>query len=119
MHKCPAQESNSKKCCRKGHSARACGQRMNNIRTVRKLTENEATNQPNESKSESDESINHFEETKTIENKQKQYTAVMRINNGIKKEFVIDTWSPVTIIPPDERILEKTETHEITTGNKV
>ena len=72
---------------------------MNNNRTVRKLTEGEETNEPNESMSESDESISHLEEIKTIEDRRTRYTAVVRII-GIKQEFAIDTGLPVTIMPP-------------------
>ena len=63
--------------------------------------------------SELDKSINRLEEMKTIEDKREQYRAVVRIN-GIKKEFVIDTGSPVTIMPPDEQIIGKTEIKKIT-----
>ena len=42
IHKCPAQESKCNNCGKKGHYARACKQRTNNNRTVRKLTEEEA-----------------------------------------------------------------------------
>ena len=52
----------------KGHYARACRQRRNNNRTVKKLTE-ETENEPNESLSKSDESIHHLEEIKNIEEK--------------------------------------------------
>ena len=63
--------------------------------------------------SELDKSINRLEEMKTIEDKRKQYTAVVRIN-GIKKEFVIDTGSPVTKMPRDEQMIVKTEIKKIT-----
>ena len=59
---------------------------MNNNQTARKLTENEVTSEPNESMSESDTSINRLEEIKTIEDKRKQYTVVVRIN-GIKERI--------------------------------
>ena len=63
IHMCPAQESNCHNCGKKGHYARACKQRTKNNRTVRKLTEEEAT-ESNESMSESDESKYHIEEIK-------------------------------------------------------
>ena len=63
--------------------------------------------------SESEESINHLEEIKTIANSQKQYTAVVRIY-GIKKDFVIETGTSVTKMPPDEQMMGKTETLKIT-----
>ena len=52
-----ASDSNCDNCVKKGHYARACRrqQRLNNNRTVKKLTE-EDVYEPNESLSESDES---------------------------------------------------------------
>ena len=38
----------------------------------------------------------------------KHFTATVQIN-GIKKEFIIDTGSPITTRPPDERIMKSTE----------
>ena len=43
----------------------------------------------------------------------KHSTAVVQIN-GIKKEFKYDTGSPISIKPPDERILKSTEMQKIT-----
>ena len=83
-----------------------------NNRTLRKLTEEEET-EPNESMSDSDESIYHIEEIKNIVEKQKQYTAKIKIN-GTPKEFIIDTGSPVTIMPLDEQIMKKTAIQKIT-----
>ena len=69
LHKRPALESNCNKCGKEGHYAEAYKQRMNNNRTMRKLTEGEI-NEPKESLSESNESINYMEERETIGNKQ-------------------------------------------------
>ena len=112
IHKCPALESNCNNCGKKGHYARACKQRTKNNRTVRKLTEEEET-EPNESMSESDESIYHIEEIKNIVEPQKLYTAKIKINRT-PKEFTIDTGSPVNIMPLDEQIMKKTEIQKIT-----
>ena len=60
IHKCPAQDSNCNNCVKKGHYARVCKQRKKDNRTVKKLTEEEDI-EPNESMSESDESIYHIE----------------------------------------------------------
>ena len=76
-------------------------------RTVKRLTEDEAQ-QPNES----EERIHHIKEIKTIEEKNKHYTATIKIN-GVKKEFIIDTGSSITTMPPDERI-KHTEIQKIT-----
>ena len=50
---------------------------------------------------------------KKIEEKNKHYTATVKIN-GIKKEFITDTGSPITILPPEEKILKKAELQKIT-----
>ena len=77
IHKCPAQDSNCNNCGKKGHYARVCKQRIKNNRTVKKLTEEEEI-EPNESMSESDESIYHIEEIKKIVEQQKHYTAKIK-----------------------------------------
>ena len=43
----------------------------------------------------------------------KHFTATVQINR-IKKEFIIDTGSPISIMPPDERIMKATEIQKIT-----
>ena len=43
----------------------------------------------------------------------KHFTATVQIN-GIKKEFLIDTGSPVSIMPPDKRIMKATEIQKMT-----
>ena len=65
-----------------------------------------------ETSSESEESIHHIREIKKIEEKNKHYTATVKING--KKEFIIDTGSPITILLPDETILELTGIQKIT-----
>ena len=94
------------------HYAKACRQKFNNNRTVKRPTEEE-TNEPNESTSDSDESIHHIKEIKKINEMNKHFTATVQIN-GIKKEFIIDTGSPVSILPPDKRIMKTTEIQKIT-----
>ena len=112
MHKFPATETNCNKCGKKGHYAKVCRQKYTNNRTVKQLTEEEIEKQ-NETSSESDDSIHHIKEIKKIEEKNKHYTATVKIN-GIKKEFIIDTGSVITIMPPDEKILKIAELQKIT-----
>ena len=56
LHKCPALDANCNKCGKKGHYAKLCRQKMNNNRTVKRLTENEP-NESDEPSSESEDSI--------------------------------------------------------------
>ena len=97
-HKCPALEANSNKCGKKGHYAKACRQKFNNNRTVKRLTEEEM-NEPDESTSESVESIHHIKEIKKLNEMNKHFTAVVQVN-GVKKEFIIDTDHPFQLCHP-------------------
>ena len=78
---------------------------------MKRLTE-EDTNEPNESTSDSDGSIYLIKEIKKINEMNKHFTATVQIN-GKKKEFIIDTGSPVSIMPPNKRIMETTEIQKI------
>ena len=112
MHKCPALEANCNECGKKGHYAKACRLKFNNNRTVKRLT-GEEMNVPDESTSESDESIHHIKEIKKINEMNKHFTAVVRVN-GVKKQFIIDNGSPISTMRPDERIIKSTEIQKIT-----
>ena len=79
LHKCLAQETNCNKCGRKGHYAKVFRQKYANNRTVKKLTEDE-TDDRDETSSDSEESIHHIREIKKIEEKNKHYTATVKIN---------------------------------------
>ena len=72
------------------------------------LENSEEVIEPNESLRESNESIHNIEEIKNIEEKQKHYTAKIK-RNGIQEDFIINTGSPVTIMPFDDRIVDQTE----------
>ena len=56
---------------------------------MKRLTEEE-TYEPDESTSDSDESIYHIREIKKINEMSKHFTAVVQIN-GIQKKIIIDT----------------------------
>ena len=112
MHKCPALDANCNKCGKKGHYAKACRQNTNNNRTVKRLTEDEP-NESDRSSSESEKSIYHIKEIKKIDETNKHFTTMLKIN-GVTKEFIIDTGSPISLMPPDERITKSTEIQKIT-----
>ena len=111
MHKSPAPDANCNKCGKKGHYAKACRQKTNNKRTVKRLTEDE----PNESvrsSSDAEESIHHIKGIKIIDETNNHFTATLKLN-GVTKEFIIDTGSPKSLMPPDERIIKSTEIQKI------
>ena len=111
-HKCPALDANCNKCGKKGHYAKVCRQKRNNNRTVKRLTENEP-NESDEPSSESEDSIHHIKEIKKRDETNKHFTTTLKIN-GIPKEFIIDTGSPISLMPPDEKITKSTEIQKIT-----
>ena len=78
IHKGQALEANCNKCGKKGHYAKACRQKFNNNRTVKRLTEEEL-NEPDESTSDSEESIHHIKEVKKINEINKHFTATVKI----------------------------------------
>ena len=79
---------------------------------MKRLTEEE-TNEWNESSCESEVDIKHIREIKKIEETNKHYTATVKIN-GIIKEFIIDTGSQISIMPPGQRIMKLTEIQKVT-----
>ena len=78
---------------------------------MKKLTEEE-TDDRDKTSSEKEESIHHIKEIKKIEEK-KHCTATVK-KNGKKKELIIDTGSPITILALDEKILESTGIQKFT-----
>ena len=112
MHKCPALDANCNNCGKKGHYAKACRQKTNNNRTGKRLTEDEP-NESDRSSNESEESIHHIKEIKKIDETNEHFTTMLKIN-GVTKEFIIDTGSPRSLMPSDERIIKSTEIQKIT-----
>ena len=113
MQKCPALDANCNKCGKKRHYAKACRQKTNNNRIVNGLTEDEPNTSDGPS-CESEESIHHMKEIKKIDETNKHFTTISNGINGISKEFIIDTGSPISLMPPDERITKSTERQKIT-----
>ena len=55
--------------------------------------------------SDTDRSINIITEIKQLTDRRNYITITIR-NDGTEKEFIVDTGSPVTIIPPDKEIIK-------------
>ena len=110
-HKCPALDQTCKNCGKKGRFARACRQKDYHKRKIRNVTENEASTIDEES-DESESSIFRIERINRIVDKNKYLTTTVKIN-GTEKEFIIDTGSPISIMPADKTIVKDTEIQKV------
>ena len=109
-HKCPALDKLCNNCGKKGHFARVCRRKENYRRKVQNVTEETTAIGGESDKSETN--IYRIEEINRITDKNKYLTAKVKVN-GIEKEFIVDTGSPISIMPADEQILKKTEMQKI------
>ena len=108
-HKCPALGKLCNNCGKKRHFARICRQRENYKRKVLNVTEDESEAIGGES-DESETSIRGTERINRITDRIKCLTVVIKIN-GIEKDFIVDTGSPISIMPVD---VKKKETNRDT-----
>ena len=110
-HKCPALDQTCNNCGKKGHFARTCRHKENYKRKIRNVTETE-NSQIGEESDESESSIYRIERINRIVDKNKYLTTTVKIN-GTEKEFIIDTGSPLSIMPADNTIMKDTENQKV------
>ena len=96
---------------KKGHFAPVCKQRENYKRKVRNVNEDESEVIGGES-DESETSINRIERINRITDRNKYLTTTVKVK-GIEKEFIVDTGSPISIMPADENIMKQTEIQKV------
>ena len=78
---------------------------------MRKGTENENT-AIGEETDESETSIYRIERINIIVGKNKYLTTTVRIN-GTEEEFIVETGSPISIMPADKEMMKETEVQKI------
>ena len=108
-HKCPALDQTCNN-CRKGHFARTCRQRENYKNKLRNVTDTE--NPIGVESDESESSIYRIERVNRIIDRNKNLTTTVKIN-GTEKEFIIETGSPISIMPADNRRMKESEIQKV------
>ena len=61
---------------------------------------------------ESETSVNRIERINRITDRNKYLTTTVKVN-GIEKEFIVETGSPISMMPADENIMKQTEIQKI------
>ena len=92
------------------HFARKCTQKSYK-RKVRKVTEDESEAIPGES-DESETSIHRIKRINRITDRNKYLTTIVKVNR-IENKFRVETRSPNSIMPVDEKITKQTEIQRV------
>ena len=98
-HKTPARHLISQK-CKKGHFTNACGFEQQKRQEIKELMEILKTKE-----SYTDRSINIVTKIEHLTDRINYITMTIRIG-GTKKEFIVNTGSPITITTPDKEIFK-------------
>ena len=102
QHTCPAKNAKGNNCQKMGHFARVCHSKQN-INDQRRINYLEETSSEEEEESEPEE-IRQITQINKILPDNNDHYGVEMIINGDKQKFIIDTGSPVTIMPYDQKI---------------
>ena len=111
----PALDQTCNNCGKKGHFARTRRQRENYKNKLRNVTETE--NRIGEESNESESSIYRIGRVNRIMDRNKYLTTTVKIN-GTEKEFIIDTGSPISIMPVDNKIMKESEIQKVRNRNQ-
>ena len=85
---------------KKGHFAKVCTFEHQKRQEIKEITEPQETEE-----NDTDKSINLITEIKHLTDRRNHITMTIK-NDGTEKKIIIDTGSPVTIIPPEKEIMK-------------
>ena len=105
QHTCPAKNAKCNNCQKMGHVARVCRSKQNKSDRRRNNYLEDASSEEEE-ESEPEE-IRQITQINKILPDNNDHYGVQMIINGKKQKFIIDTGSPVTIMPYDQKIHTK------------
>ena len=110
-HKSLARESICQNCTKKGHFAKACKSKYRKRPEIKEIAEPEYTEE-----SKVDKLTNIATKIKHVTDRKKHITMTIK-TEGTEKEFIIDTGSPVTMLPPEKEVLKYKKIKPITIKN--
>ena len=96
----PIPRINMPQLLKKRHFAKVCKFENRKRHEIKKITERQEAEE-----SDTDTSINIKTEIKHLTDRRNHITMTLKID-GTEKEFIVDTGSPVTILPSDKQIMK-------------